>query len=143
MKEFTSQVIKSIVMTGIVIALIYFWLFTIDFFTNAHAGISDKEAVTCLMGEARGEEYKTIVATAEALRNRGTTKGVYGCSFSGDEPQWVWHKVAKAWQESKYTNYVDGATHWESTDFDDPYWSISMTMISHIGKHKFYREDKK
>lgn len=41
--------------------------------------ISDKEAVQCLLGEARGEGFNAMVAHAEAIRNRGHLRGVYGC----------------------------------------------------------------
>jgi len=101
--------------------------------------LTDAEGIRCLMGEARGESYICQVATAEAIRNRGTTKGVYGCSAKFNEPAWVWKRAEKAWHESATTNLVKDADHWESTDFKVPYWAKSMTVTAQHGKHVFYK----
>lgn len=101
--------------------------------------ISDAEGTRCVMGEARNQSYACQVATAEALRNRGTTKGVYGCTAKINEPEWVWARARKAWKESEHSNLVNGADHWESTDFKTPSWSLSMTETAHIGKHRFFK----
>lgn len=51
-------------------------------FMQSNAGadeISEEKAVACILGEARGEGEQGIRLMASALRNRGTTQGVYGC----------------------------------------------------------------
>jgi hypothetical protein len=88
------------------------------------------------MGEARNQSYVCQVATAEALRNRGTTDGVYGCKASFKEPAWVWRRAEKAWKESATSNLVKGASHWESTDFKKPSWAGK--ELARYGKHAFY-----
>lgn len=92
------------------------------------------------MGEARNQSYACQVATAEALRNRGTTRGVYGCTAQFSEPEWVWARARRAWAESAHSNYVHGADHWESTDFKTPAWSRKMTETAHVGKHRFFKK---
>lgn len=105
--------------------------------------IPENKIIRCLMGEARGEPYKAIVAHAEAFRNRyaryGRIWGVDGCSFNGKEPSWVWAMVSKAWMESLHTNLVKGADHWHTDYIKDPYWTKGALMTAYIGKTKFYR----
>jgi hypothetical protein len=101
--------------------------------------VSDADGVRCVMGEARNQPYSCQVATAEALRNRGNTKGVYGCKAPVNEPQRVWDKARRAWAESASTNLVKGAKHWESTDFKRPSWSKSMVVTATYGKHEFFK----
>lgn len=104
---------------------------------------SDEESsIHCIMGEARGQEYKEIVAHAEAFRNRekryGRVWGVDGCKAKFNEPKWVHERVKKAWKESEYTNYTQGADHWHA-DYITPYWVKGANMTAHIGKTKFYK----
>lgn len=105
---------------------------------------TDEQAVRCIIGEAAGEGFEGMVAVAEALRNRGTLDGVYGCKakFVDNEPEWVWIKAYEAWRYSKTSNFVYEATHWESTDFPEPYWAKDMKITAKIGKHIFYKEIK-
>lgn len=100
-------------------------------------------AIRAIIGEAGGEGFIGMKAVAEAIRNRGHLKGVYGLKAKhvDREPKWVWDMARKAWEASQTSNLVDGAQFWESTDFKTPYWAKSMTETAHIGKHKFWRED--
>lgn len=106
---------------------------------SAKAGIQENVAVQCIMGEARGESYRGKIAVAEALRNRGTIKGVYGCRAKFKEPDWVWKQAKKAWRASRKTNLVKGASNWESSDFKTPYWAKGAKITTKVGKHIFYR----
>lgn len=101
--------------------------------------MNDSKIVACGLGEARSEGLEGLTAVFEAIRNRGTLNGVYGCNAKFNEPQWVWDMGWKAWMESENSNLVDGATHWESTDFKVPYWAKNMIVTAHIGKHIFYK----
>ena len=103
---------------------------------------SYSDEVRAIIGEAASEGYEGMLAVGEAIRNRGTLKGVYGvkAKFVDKEPEWVWQLAKKAWDASESSNIVGGATHWESTDFPVPYWAKDMETSAHIGKHKFYRE---
>ena len=108
-------------------------------------------ACHCILGEARGEYrtegYKAFLAVAEVLRRRVSTQGVYGCkaSLAKELPYLravgLDKEALRAWNESKHTNITLGATHWESTDFKEPYWAKGMIKTVKIGKHQFYREE--
>ena len=114
--------------------------------------ISDDIAIQCILGEARGEYakhgYPAFLAIADALRNRGTVRGVYGCKADmGKERAYMANKgyyraARQAWLESKTANVVNGASHWESTDFETPYWAKDMVVTYQVGKHKFYKEEE-
>ena len=113
------------------------------------ADITESQAIHCILGEARGEYrsvgYDAFLSIAEAIRNRGTVSGVYGCNADlSAEQAYIKAKgldkeAARAWKESKASNLVKGASHWESTDFKVPYWAKNMKVVAHIGKHKFYK----
>ena len=113
--------------------------------TSANAEVPESLAVRAIMGEARGEPFIGKVALAEAIRNRGHLRGVYGLkvpmSKLNKEPAWVWADARRAWEESKKTNLTKGASFWENTDdFGMPYWSKGMVMTAKIGRHRFFRE---
>ena len=119
-----------------ILIIIFFW---IGFFAGK-ANSQDEIEIHCIMGEARGEGLIGMTAIAEAMRNRGTLKGVYGCKATFSEPNWVWRIARQAWLDSYDSNLTKGATHWESTDFVIPYWVKAMDITVTIGKHVFYKE---
>ena len=119
-----------------------------------HTSIKESLAIACILGESRLEYmkhgYSSLLAVAEALRNRGTTQGVYGCKVNlTKEMAYIKLKgvdimAKKAWEESKYSNLVNGATHWENiTAFGKPSWAKKMKQTAKIGNHVFYKEIKK
>ncbi len=114
---------------------------------EAWASVSDEQGVKCIIGEAANQGYDGLVAVADALQNRGTTKGVYGCNSTraGKEPAWVWERARRAWQEAKTTNPTHGACFWEAVDlYGEPYWAASMVRTVKIKDHTFYKaKDKK
>lgn len=116
-----------------------FFMFLVVYSSYAQTILPADKAVHCLMGEARGEGLVGMTAVGEALRNRGTFDGVYGCNASFEEPQWVWDLASQAWLDSSGSDLVNGADHWESTSFKVPYWAKDMVVTAHIGKHKFYK----
>lgn len=111
----------------------------------AYADPLDREKVIhCILGEARGEGLEGMTAVAEAIRNRGTLSGVYGCNAAFNEPQYVWDLAAKAWELSKDSNLVAGADHWASLKIDkkwDSWAAARMTFTAKIGSHNFYRSN--
>jgi len=107
--------------------------------------IPDDYAVSCIMGEARGEGYEGMLMLAGALRNRGTTHGVYGCRAKFAEPSWVWDLARKAWNESAHTDTSKGADHWGSLLVDKK-WIQKMIKSGFIEtvrykKHVYFKED--
>jgi hypothetical protein len=107
--------------------------------------LTNSEAIPCIVGEASGQSYQEQVAISEALRNRNSLKGVYGCTAKHNktEPAWVWTRCKKAWLESSKTNLVNGADHWESTNFKVPSWAQKMTVTAQVGSTRFYKNQKK
>ena len=103
-------------------------------------------AVKAIMGEASNQGFQGMVAVGEALRNRGTLKGVYGLKAKHiyKEPAWVWNQARRAWEVSKTSNLVKRADHWENTKaFGTPYWANGMVKTITIGSHSFYRRASK
>jgi len=110
--------------------------------TSCQAEIKEETAVRCIIGEAANQGYRGMLALASGLRNRGTTKGVYGCKakFVDSEPQWVWSQARKAWRES-YINRVHDGTHWENIqEFGTPWWAKNMVKVYWYQDHVFYKE---
>lgn len=112
---------------------------------------TDEEAVHCILGEARGEGYASMLGHAEALRNRGTIKRVYGCnaSFEKEMPYLISHGILlqakKAWLESRYTKTVKGAQYWGSLIYDKK-WIAKMRAQGYkqtaiINNTVFFRKD--
>lgn len=121
------------------------------------AEIEEEKAIKCLLGEARGEggadmkaKYASLLAHAEAIRNRGHLRGVYGCKsdFSREsrylEASGISRLARKAWRESAHTNTVSDADHWGSTRVDGV-WLKHMEAAGYIRRAKigetvFYRK---
>lgn len=116
--------------------------------------ITDSQAVKCVLGEYESGTIEEMTATAEALFNRGTTKGVYGCkAVNGSNslyfrkgraiPSYAVKRAVKAVQTARNgSNLVNGATFWESTDFKRPYWAKGMVKTATIGKHEYFKGAK-
>lgn len=115
--------------------------------------ITDEQAVKCLLGEARSEGYESLLAHAEALRNRGHLQGVYGCSsdlskeMSYLKRTGIYDQAVRAWEESKTSNVVNGASYWGSLKVDGK-WIATMKRngficTAIIKNTAFYREVKK
>lgn len=111
----------------------------------AHAEIPSEQAVQAIIGEAANQGKIGMIALAEALRNRDSLSGVYGykrTSFIKSQPKWVHDMARQAWEASKESNLVDGATNWENVKaFGKPYWASSMIKTATIGAHSFYRSE--
>jgi spore germination cell wall hydrolase CwlJ-like protein len=101
--------------------------------------ILDSRAIRAVVMEASGEGYIGMVAVAEAIRNRGSLKGVRGAYAYHYEPLWVWKQAEAAWKASANTNLVHGATHWENVKrFGLPRWARNMKVTAIIGRHYFF-----
>ena len=121
--------------------------------TGQGTRVSDSQAVKCVLGEYESGTLEEMKATAEALFNRGTTKGVFGCKAvkeskgvfrRGDRviPKYAVKRAFKAVSEASTSNLVKGADHWESIDFKRPSWSKNMILTAKIGKHEYFKEVK-
>ena len=128
-----------------------FVLFLVSCSPCAHADIDDKTAVKCVLGEYENGTLEEMTATAEALRNRGTTKGVFGCKAVKESkgvfrrgsrviPKYAVKRAFKAVSEASNSKLVKGADHWESIDFKRPSWSKGMILTAKVGKHEYFKE---
>jgi hypothetical protein len=102
---------------------------------------SENKIIHCLLGEARGEGLVGMTAVAEVIRNRGGTHGIYGCSKHFKVERRIRDLAQRAWRDSRRSNYVQGATHFHSTDFKAPYWASKIQIVRRIGRHIFYKEE--
>lgn len=103
------------------------------------------KAVNAILGEAEGEPYLGKVALGEALRNRGTFRGVYGLSSPrlSKASARVRAECEKAWRESGTSSLVSGADVW-GTDSDvkkfrKTKWFKSYKFVRKIGSHSFFK----
>lgn len=102
--------------------------------------LTEREAVSCILGEARGEGLIGMTAVGEAMRNRGTIKGVYGCGYV-PKPTDPIKEAKQAWEDSEYTNITNGATMWENIiAFGKPSWYNCVVETITIKNHTFFKE---
>lgn len=138
------------------VSSIFWGAFIILMFTGISRAecITDEKAVQCLLGEARGDGYASLLGHAEAIRNRGHLRGVYGCSVKVSkaeiaylEKKGILKQAFMAWEASKTTNTVKGASFWGSLKVDGA-WIKKMEQSGFkrtavINNTAFYRKDSK
>lgn len=112
---------------------------------QAHAEVPASLAVRAIIGEASGEGYAGMLAVAEAIRNRGNLKGVYGVNAKhvDSQPEYVWTRARKAWKDSAYSNVTSGANGWgtkkDIEQFKREGWWPRAKVTAVIGSHTFYK----
>lgn len=109
---------------------------------TGRAEVNPNQAILAIVGEAENQGLIGMTAVAEAIRNRGTLKGVYGLKSPRlkKAPKWVFSMARKAWEDSQNSNLTNGATHWENTkSFGVPYWAKPMKKTAVIKDHAFYK----
>jgi hypothetical protein len=91
----------------------------------------------CIEGEAGNQPQDTKVAIGEAIRNRGTLRGVYGCNTRQSPSR----ASKQAFKMSLTSNLTGGATHFLSkTDLKRPpkwLWAYKVTHKS--GDFTFFK----
>jgi len=100
-------------------------------------------ALRIIVGEGGNQDLKGMICIGEVLRHRASVKGFYGYQSNGikKEPQSVWKKAAKAWKRSAYTNYTQGADHFENIhSFGNPWWARHCVKTYEYKDHVFYKE---
>jgi hypothetical protein len=108
--------------------------------------IPREQAVSCIIGEAENQGTDGMSALAHALRTRGSTRGVYGCT----SPRVTQHlysakvfvQALKAWEESRHSpDPTHGADHWLSRQdmANPPAWLKSCAFTVQIKDHAFYK----
>ncbi len=105
--------------------------------------LNAEKAVRAIIGESANQGYRGLLATAGALRNRGTLQGVYGLNAPhvDKEPARIWIMARRAWAESATNDISMGSTHWENvTAFGRPVWAAAMHKTVLVKDHQFYRK---
>lgn len=123
--------------------------------TTAHgAEIPKWEAIYCVVGESENQGYAGMRAVAMALRTRGTTKGVAGCTSRRVKEHLysakIFVRALKAWETSRGLNctFADDtqcADSWYSREDlkKDPGITDRCVLTSWIGDHVFFICDKR
>jgi len=113
--------------------------------------IDQQTAVKCVLGEYESGSLTEMTATAEALLNRGTTKGVYGCNAVSELkgvytrkgrviPSYAVKRAVRAVKMGYTSNLTNKATHWEAIGtFKRPYWADRLTETAKVGQHTYFR----
>lgn len=150
--EAADKMSKLLVMVAFILFLILTALLVCVHVANAEE-ISPDKAINCILGEARGEGYEAMLGHAEAIRNRGYLKGVYGCKYKPDAKERAYNAnkginslASKAWAESNRTNTVKGAQYWGSLTVDKA-WIKKMEHAGYVRtavvrNTAFYRNEK-
>lgn len=124
-----------------ILLLIFLFL---TFVSRAHAEtISDAAAVRIIVGEAANQGLKGMICIGEVLRRRASVKGFYGykANLSKRQSKLIWRMAAKAWEQSRYTNYTKGADHFENIhSFGKPWWVECSVKTYEYKDHVFYNE---
>jgi hypothetical protein len=111
---------------------------------TAKSEVSTEMAIQAIIGEAAIDGEIGMTAVAEAIRNRGHLGGVYGLHRDiSREPTWIWPLAETAWKNSKSSNLVKGATHWQSADdLKKTRWDTDERMIfcAKVKSHWFFKE---
>jgi hypothetical protein len=107
--------------------------------------LNPAQCVKAIVGEASSETYKTQVAIAAVIRNRGSLKGVYGIHSPHikRESKQTFAKAEKAWTESAKFDPTNGCNMWGGK-CDDWYFMgvLKLKPVMTIGSTRFYRNDK-
>ena len=109
---------------------------------TSFAQLDRAQCIKAVVGEAAGEPYQCQIAISAVIRNRGSLKGVYGlrAKHVAREPQSVFNKVAKAWDESAKHDPTGGCKFWGGI-IDDNYFikKLGKKPVMTIGHTRFYK----
>lgn len=101
-------------------------------------------AIKAIVGEAENQGFKGQLAVAEAIRTRGSLKGVYGAKRDiSKAPKSVLEEAERAWEVSKDTTTVKGADVWgteaDVQKFKKTRWFKSYKQVAKIKDHYFFK----
>ena len=127
-----------------VIRLILGFVAALTFISTAHADIVPTDtAVKIIVSEGADQGLKGMICIGEVLRLRASIRGFYGyrSNWINSEPKPIWEMAAKAWGESAYTHYTNGADHFENIHrFGEPWWARYCVKTYEYKDHVFYKE---
>jgi len=126
--------------------LLVFWMFFCC--GIAHADVPTEKAVLAIIGEAENQGYSGMLAVAEAIRNKGNLRQVFGATSKRvlyrRYSQATYNMALLAWQNSKHTNTVGKADVWGNKSdiikFSRQKWFKKYKLVKRIKDHYFYME---
>ena len=120
-----------------------FSAFLLTFICLTCPAMDSQKAIQAIIGESAGENFKTKLAIAGALRNRNTLQGVRGAlnrRMIQSQPQRIWKQANEAWAQSATNDLTHGGCFFESDNFPRPKWSLGMTQTAKVGKFTFWKK---
>jgi hypothetical protein len=102
-------------------------------------------AIRAIVGEAENQGFEGLLAVAEAIRTRGSLKGVYGAKRDiSKAPKSVIKEAERAWEVSKDTTTAKGADVWGTESdvrkFRKTRWFKSYRQVAKINDHFFFKQ---
>lgn len=79
--------------------------------------INTDDAIDAIVGEASNQSYDTMICVGQAIRHRGTLRGVYGlhAPHNYSENADVWEQAEESWADSAIVkDMVHGSKNWAS-----------------------------
>ena len=79
--------------------------------------IDSDDAIDAIVGEASNQTDDTMICVAQAIRHRGTLKGVYGLHAKHNQYETVdtWERAEDAWEQSALMpDRINGAKNFKS-----------------------------
>lgn len=129
------------------VLLVVGFIFPLMFQPAELAGHIDTDmAVKVILGEAADQGLDGMIAVAEVIRNRGKLRGFSSMrrnldKFASQQPQRIQILAERAWKMSRYTNYTNGATHFDNVDrFGMPVWAHGMIRTAKVADMIYFRE---
>jgi hypothetical protein len=108
---------------------------------GAAATIPDTQAIKAIIGEAGSQPFACQVAVANAIRHRGSLRGVYGVKnpVVKRASRAVVERARQAWELSRRTDLVPGLRYFGCPS-DAPYFHrIGLHPALTMGAITFYR----
>ena len=130
----------------LVLLVTVFIFFVTSQSTEAAAHIDPDMAIKVILGEAADQGLDGMIAVAEVIRNRGKLRGFSSMrrnldKFASQQPQRIQVLAERAWKMSRYTNYTNGATHFDNVDrFGMPVWAHGMIRTAKVADMIYFRE---
>lgn len=112
----------------------------------SYAEVNDKQAILAIIGETENQGYEGMLAVAEAIRNKGNLRKVFGATNERVTKRLyseaIYNMAERAWQDSKTSNTIGKADVWGNKSdiliFSRQKWFKSYKLVKKIKDHYFY-----
>lgn len=142
-----KEITETILDVALIVLIMCIFSIIIFFCTKSYSYqdiMKPVDIIHATIGEAANQSLEGQIAVVCAIKNRGSLRGVYGSLMTRMPSN---KEIAKAQQAYILATpqiceeLIHGADHWENVEeFGYPDWADSMTRITKIGDHTFYKE---